>query len=153
MRTTIAVILLLLATQAQAEMGKVVGVTDGDTIKVILHGVQTDVRLYGVDCPEKKQAFGQAARDFTAGLVAGQEVDVEPMASDRYGRTVAMVTIGDQSLQENLLAAGYAWVYGDYCKKPFCNSWLALQEIAVAGHEGLWGDAKPVAPWDWRKGH
>jgi micrococcal nuclease len=148
---TAVTLFLLLASQVHAETGRVVGVTDGDTLKVMLHGVQTNVRLYGIDCPEKKQAFGQAARDFTTSLVAGQEVEVEPMAADRYGRTVALVMIGGQSLQENLLAAGYAWVYPQYCSKEFCRSWLAMQDIAGFRRAGLWSEPQAIAPWEWRK--
>lgn len=146
-----AAALLLLPNMALAELGRVVGVTDGDTIKVVLHGVQTTIRLYGIDTPEKKQAFGQTAREYTAELVAREEVDVEPIAVDRYGRTVAIVMVGDLSLQEQLLTAGYAWVYDQYCTKPFCHGWNALQELSAMRGSGLWQDENPVPPWVWRK--
>lgn len=146
-----AALWLLLAAPALAEVGTVDRVVDGDTLKVRLHGVETTVRLYGVDAPEKKQAYGQAARDFTASLVAGAEVDVEAKAVDRYGRTVAVVMYGDQCLQEQLLVAGYAWVYPQYCRERFCHSWSALEKIAAIKQDGLWADRYPVAPWEWRK--
>jgi endonuclease YncB( thermonuclease family) len=152
-RFVAAAALLLVAATAQAERGLVVGVTDGDTVKVVLHGVQTTIRLYGIDTPEKKQAYGQAAREYTADLVARQEVDVEPIAVDRYGRTVAIVMVGDQCLQEQLLTAGYAWVYDQYCNKPFCHGWTALQQLSAMRGAGLWQDANPVPPWQWRKHH
>ena len=71
--------------------GKVVSVTDGDTIKVLRDGKQVKIRLAAIDCPEKGQPYGQAAKKFTANLVAGKVVKVWPTDTDRYGRTVAFV--------------------------------------------------------------
>ncbi len=76
--------------------GKVVSVTDGDTIKVLRDGKQVKIRLAAIDCPEKGQPYGNAARKFTAKLVAGNVVKVWPTDTDRYGRTVAFVFIGDK---------------------------------------------------------
>ncbi len=78
------VLLLCMATTAFAGSeitGKVVKVADGDTVTVLAPGNrQVKVRLYGIDCPEKKQAFGQRARQFTAQRVAGENVRVQSMA-------------------------------------------------------------------------
>jgi endonuclease YncB( thermonuclease family) len=52
--------------------GNVVGVTDGDTVKVLHNSQQVKIRLYGIDALEKKQAFGQKARQFTADMVAAK---------------------------------------------------------------------------------
>src|SRR5207247_10694465 len=65
--------------------GKVVGVTDGDTITVLHNGKGERVRLHGIDCPEKGQAFGQRAKQFTSALAFGKEVTVTVLDSDRYG--------------------------------------------------------------------
>lgn len=131
--------------------GKVVGVSDGDTIKVLRAGQQVKIRLYGVDTPEKKQAFGQAAKRFTAGLVAGKEVAVEPIDIDRYGRTVGLVTVDGVSLNRELIRGGFAWYYGQYCKKSFCADWQGLEAQARAAGVGLWAEPAAQAPWDWRK--
>lgn len=64
---------------------KVVSVTDGDTINVLHDGRQVKVRLYEIDAPEKEQDCGQKARDLTAALVAGKNVDVDQKDMDRYG--------------------------------------------------------------------
>lgn len=68
--------------------GQVVGVTDGDTISVMHNGRAEKVRLHGIDCPEKGQAFGQRAKQFTSALVFGKEVTVTVHDSDKYGRTI-----------------------------------------------------------------
>jgi len=101
--------------------GKVVSVTDGDTIKVLHDSQQIKIRFYGIDTPEKKQAFGQKAKQFTANMVAGQIVDVEEITFDRYGRTVGIVRIGTVCLNEEIIKAGFAWVYTWYCDKLMCD--------------------------------
>ena len=146
-------ILLIFSTSALALDGKVVGVSDGDTITVLsADKTQHKIRLYGIDCPEKAQDFGQKAKQFTSDMVFGKVVDVEAIDIDRYGRTVGMVSINGQSLNEELVRAGYAWVYNQYCKKPFCAQWGLLQQQARANKKGLWAHPNSVAPWDFRRG-
>jgi len=85
----IFIFLLLLPLSAFAWSGKCVGISDGDTISVMHGGKAERIRLYGIDCPEKRQAFGKKAKWFTSDLVFGKIVKVNPVTKDRYGRTVA----------------------------------------------------------------
>lgn len=154
----IVVVLFLLimadSSLARSEFwGKVVGVADGDTITVLAPGNrQVKVRLYGIDCPEKKQAFGQRATQFTAQRVAGDMVRVEVMDADRYGRSVGVVYADNgQNVNRELIEAGMAWVYPSYCKTSFCTEWKRLQVRARSAGVGLWVDRNPVPPWEWRK--
>lgn len=155
MKNSFLVLLLtffvLASASAHAWTGQVVAVTDGDTIKVLQDGRETKVRLYGVDTPEKKQDFGQKAKDFTASLVAGKVVDVEPVDQDRYGRTVGIVTVADRSLNEELVKSGFAWVYRQYCRREECLAWIQEESQARAARIGLWADPAPVPPWEWRR--
>ena len=121
--------------------GKVVSVTDGDTIKVLHDGKEEVIRLYGVDSPEKKQSFGQKARDFTTSLVAGKTVEVEPRNTDRYKRTVAVVSVDGQNVNELTVRNGYAWVYRKYCKESFCLSWKEKERSAKESKIGMWSDS------------
>lgn len=148
----VAIIAVCMLQQANAADGRVVRVKDGDTLAVLLDGKQVSVRLYGIDAPEKKQPFGQAAREYAASLVAGKDVAVDELAIDRYGRTVAMVTVGGVNLQEKMLSAGYVWVYDGYCHRPECPGWRGLQSEAQAAKKGLWLDAAPTPPWLYRNG-
>ncbi len=75
--------------------GTVVGVSDGDTITVIHNGKGECIRLHGIDCPEKRQAFGNRAKQFTSKLVFGNTVTVQFVDRDRYGRTVGVVLLPD----------------------------------------------------------
>ena len=88
---------------------RVVGVTDGDTIRVLHNGREVRIRLYGIDCPESRQAFGTRAKQFTAELAFGQRVTVRVRDIDRYCRTVADVTLENgRSLNRELVSAGLA---------------------------------------------
>lgn len=119
LRVTLVLAYLLLAVPAWAAQvfeGKVVGISDGDTITVLTdQKQQIKVRLYGVDCPETKQAYGTRARQFTSDKVFGKRVRVEVADMDHYGRTVGIVTApGGSVLNSDLLAGGMAWLYTAY---------------------------------------
>ena len=64
--------------------GRVVGVTDGDTISVMRDGRSVRVRLEGIDCPERGQDFGQRAKQFTSDMAFGKD------AASRCGTSIAM---------------------------------------------------------------
>ena len=108
------------------------------------------VRLYGIDSPEKGQAFGQQAQDVTSALVAGRKVEVEQKDTDRYGRVVGLVEVNGQSLNELIIQNGYAWVFGRYCNEKFCDDWVKLEGIARQQNKGMWQDPVVVPPWEWR---
>jgi len=90
-------------------------VTDGDTITVLHNGKGERIRLHGIDCPEKRQAFEKRAKQLTSTLVFGKTVTVQVMDRDRYGRTVGEVLLPDgRSLNHELVRAGLAWWYWRY---------------------------------------
>lgn len=137
---------------ATAWQGRVVAVADGDTLTVepVAGGDRVKVRLWGVDAPESKQPFGQTAKGYVSNATLFKAVTVVPVERDRYGRTVAVVTLSDESvLQERLLRAGLAWVYTQYCQN--CGDWKRLERQAVKEKKGLWAGDGPVPPWKWRK--
>lgn len=148
-------IILLLTNISNAETiitGKVVGVADGDTITVLQDYTQYKIRLYGIDCPESSQDFGNKAKKFTSDLVFSKEVRIIQKDIDRYGRIVGMVYVGDVCANEEILKAGLAWVYQRYCKEPFCTEWMDLEEQARDKKIGLWSHPDPVPPWEYRRG-
>ena len=135
--------------------GKVVRVTDGDTIMVLSkEGDLSRIRLYGVDAPESAQKGGAAATRFAESLASFKEVDILVQDKDQYGRSVALVRLPDgKLLNEELIRSGHAWVYRSYCDQPICLSWLALEKEAKEQRLGLWQDKKPMPPWQWRRQH
>jgi len=119
---------------ADTTTGKVIGVSDGDTITYLFNDSlpaarrrPKKVRLYGIDCPEMGQPFGKAAKQLTAELVFGKTVEVRPVAIDRYRRVVARVSVEGQSLSEHLLRAGLAWWYRKYAAKNRTFARLAAE--------------------------
>lgn len=128
---------------------KVVGVKDGDTIELLQNGQTVTVRLFGVDTPEKTQAYGQRARQFTSDLAFGRNVRLIVNNTDRYGRTVGTIILPDgRSLNEELVRNGYAWHYKAYSNDLKLAN---LESDARRYKRGLWQEANPVAPWDFRK--
>jgi len=81
------IIVTLLPISVHAFPGKVVGITDGDTVKILRTDsrIQVKIRLASIDTPEKKQAYGQQAKKFTASLIGNRMVEVKPITKDRYG--------------------------------------------------------------------
>ncbi len=143
---------VVFAGDAGAWRGRVVAVSDGDTLKVVGDRGLVKIRLYGVDCPEKRQEYGKQAARFTRELTEGKTVEVRPVARDRYGRTVAWVEVQGKSLNEALVESGYAWVYRRYCRSQICDRLLGLEAHARTRGRGLWRDPDPVPPWDFRHG-
>lgn len=145
----LALVVSVQATPAAEEFaGRVVAVADGDTITVLHAGTRRRIRLNGIDCPEKKQAFGASARAATGSLALGQTVRVVASDTDKYGRTVADVYLPDgSSLNEQLVAGGLAWHYRKYSSDRELSR---LESQARLSGQGLWADPAPIPPWSYR---
>lgn len=130
--------------------GKVIKISDGDTITVLLKGnKQKKLRLAEVDCPENGQPFGKNAKQFTSAQVFGKTVKFKETSTDRYGRSIAKIYYdNDKYLSQEVIRAGMGWWYFSYSKD---NSLGELQEKARQSKIGLWQDVHAVAPWDYRK--
>jgi micrococcal nuclease len=128
-------------------LGKVVGIIDGDTIKVMHAGVAENIRLSRIDCLEKEQSFGTKAKLYTSDLYFQKEVTVIPKGHDRFRRTVAEITLPDgNNLNYELVKAGYAWWYPKYALSD-----TRLEQLESAAHKcrlGLWNNACPIPPWE-----
>jgi endonuclease YncB( thermonuclease family) len=129
---------------------KVIRILDGDTIEVLKDNRPVRVRLWGIDCPERGQAFGNVARRFTGDLAFGQNVVLRSHGTDRYGRLLAEVVLPDgRVLNQELVRAGLAWWYREYA--PEAADLARLEQEARAARRGLWADANPVPPWEFRR--
>jgi micrococcal nuclease len=138
------------AAVAQTGTGKVVGVKDGDTVVILgPNNTQVTIRLAEVDCPEKSQAFGKNAKQFTSEAVYLKNVTYKIETIDRYGRTVAQVFYDNgKYLSEELIKYGYGWHYKKYSTS---QSLAKLETQAQKRKLGLWVDTNAIAPWSWRK--
>lgn len=127
--------------------GKVVGVTDGDTIKILTsEREQIKIRLYGIDAPEKKQPYGTAAKRYLADLIAGKTIQIEERGKDRYKRVLGIAYLGGRDVNEILVLNGYAWAFTKYSKIYESQEWQARSKRL-----GLWRDKNPIKPEIWRK--
>ncbi|SFP17592.1 thermonuclease family protein [Variovorax sp. 770b2] len=148
--------LLPLLAQAAPRTCLVVGVTDGDTLTARCGHIgsyeQVKVRIAAIDAPEKKQPYGQRSRQALSRLCHAEKAVITERDTDRYGRTVADVSCNGEDAGSRMVSEGWAWVY-DYNKiaTKRGGGLFKLQDSARSRHLGLWADAKPVAPWDWRK--
>ena len=151
------VLALCLALQAHADtlLGKVINVADGDTITVLddTH-TQHKIRLTGIDAPEKRQAFGNVSKQSLAKQVAGQSVAVEWDKVDRYGRKVGKVLLAGLDCNLVQIKRGLAWHYKQYQREQSPadrQSYAAAEVEARAAKLGLWRDAAPLPPWEFRR--
>lgn len=163
-------ILLIFSLSANAENlnCKVVGVSDGDTITCLTDKKeQLKIRLYQIDAPEKKQAFGNKSKQTLSSLIFNKNVRIETHKKDKYKRTLGSIYINipalcpdkipndrcaecSKTIDVNLemIQLGMAWYY-PFAKKN--SLYLEAQERAKANKKGLWTDKNPIAPWDFRK--
>ena len=107
-------LLFLQLISSQIYDGKVVGVTDGDTITVLVGTEQKKIRLAEIDAPEKSQAFGNLSKMMLSEKVFGKEVRVTVSNKDRYNRYVGKVTCNGRNVNEEMVKEGYAWHYKQY---------------------------------------
>jgi endonuclease YncB( thermonuclease family) len=147
-------VLLLLAgsTEVQAEtvIGRVVAVSDGDTLTLQAAGRESvRIRLAWIDAPELDQPYGAQARRALTALARYGTARVEVVDRDDYGRLVGTVYVGGRNINAALVAEGAAWVYRRYYRD---SQLPVLEAQAKAARRGLWGLPawQRVPPWVWR---
>jgi micrococcal nuclease len=135
---------------AQTLTGKVIAIKDGDTVVVLdAENTQTTLRLAEVDCPEKAQAFGTRAKQFTSDQVYLKQVKYEVTDTDRYGRSIAKIYYDDNKyLSAEIIKNGFGWQYKQYSTSKLL---ARLEQEARTNKKGLWVDPNPVYPSDFRK--
>ena len=166
MLRTAIIVLCSLAFSANAETltGYVVGVSDGDTITVLdAQKRQHKIRLQGIDAPEKAQPFGQRSKENLSRLVFNKDVRVEWDKRDRYKRIVGKVWVQPSSCAtcpmtldsgHAQITVGLAWWYRKYANEQppqDRGAYEFSEQEAKARRVGLWQDADPIPPWEWRR--
>ncbi len=145
----LTIIVLAVSLQAKTLNGKVVSITDGDTIKLLTQDkILYKIRLKDIDTPEKKQAFGKKAKENLAKYIAAKTVTIDYKKKDRYGRIIGTIYYQDIDINLQQVKDGFAWVYRKYSKNP---TYLKYEALAKQSKKGLWIDKDPIAPWIFRK--
>jgi endonuclease YncB( thermonuclease family) len=148
-----------------AIVGKVMKVTDGDTVVISpTEGSQFFIcRLYGIDAPEtpkyskrgllKKpgQPYGEEASQELKRLILGQTVDITLTGAKTYRREVCRISKDSQDINLEMVKKGYAWAYRHYLHRPYASEYIEAEKEARDRHLGLWADANPTPPWEFRK--
>jgi endonuclease YncB( thermonuclease family) len=156
-RVQVLACLLLLCLPALARatslQAKVVEIVDGNTMIVINVNRRIKVVLKGSDAPEDSQPFGDVARQHLADLVLGKEVLVDYTELGRDGHLVAKVFCNEMDVGQQMIRDGVAWYDRTYEKDLSELEQQLYEESELAArseHRGLWQEAAPVAPWQFR---
>ena len=143
--------LLPLSATAEEQIGRVVAVTDGDTL-TMLDGrkQQIKVRLAEIDTPESAQPYGTRAKQELSRLVHGKTVTVKVQDTDCYGWIVGRVYVGEMDVNAEMVKLGAVWVYRKYASD---QSLYAFEKQAKQKRAGIWNlpEAEQIPPWEWRK--
>ena len=138
--------------------GEVSRVIDGDTVALTTReGTKLRIRLYGIDAPEVRhektagQPYGKEAKEALAALALGRRVTVEIVDIDVHGRTVGIVHRSGVDINLEMVRSGYAWAYRRYLSAPYASRYLDAEREARGRSLGLWKDANPVPPWEFKR--
>jgi endonuclease YncB( thermonuclease family) len=146
---------VLCIAHADTIEGRIVGITDGDTITLLdADKRQRKIRLDGIDAPESGQPFGGASKRNLSDLAFNQDAVAECSKRDRYGREVCRVLVDGADVCLAQIQAGMAWLFTRHAKElpPDRREQYADAEAqAKADRRGLWTGAAPVPPWEWRR--
>ena len=142
-------ILFLLFLSANSFTAKVIRIIDGDSMVVLTRqNKEVYVRFEGIDCPEKKQDFGEKAKQVTSGFCLGKTVRIQKTGRDRYGRMLANVYVGNLCVNKELVRLGMAWHFKKYNHDPeLAELELKARKLKV----GIWSRKGAVPPWESRK--
>ena len=153
------------ATPAHPETlhGRVVAISDGDTLTVLVEKRQAKVRINGIDAPEKRQAFGERSKQNLSAMAFKKDARLECHKTDRYGRQVCKVWVQPSDcptcgktldVGHAQVIAGMAWWYREYAKEQTAEDrgrYESAENEARLQRWGLWNDPQPVPPWEWRR--
>lgn len=153
---SIAILLSSLSLHIYADTldGTVIHIADGDSLTLMADNTQHKIRLLGIDAPEKTQAYGKQSRVALNRAINGKQVIVEWSKRDDYGRIVGKVIYKGQDINLQQIQKGMAWHYKHYEREqePEDRSRYAQAEyLAQREKLGLWQDANPTPPWQYRR--
>ena len=151
----VSLLFALVDAKAEVLIGKVVGITDGDTITVLdANKTEHKVRLMGIDAPEKSQDFGSASKQALSNYIYQREVTVDYKKIDKYKRIVGKVILDGQDICLQMIREGMAWHYVEFEKEQSKTDRELYREAEAKAREvnlGLWVEKQAVSPWIFRQ--
>lgn len=151
MQRLFILLLFIFPTFAYEITGKVVKVTDGDTVHILDDkNEKHKIRLADIDSPERKQPFGKQSKQMLSRLIFGKIVVADCTKKDRYKRDICTIIKGNVNINATMVASGGAWVYRKYYKG---SEYYDYENQAKSAGRGLWktSEYQAVPPWEWRK--
>lgn len=153
--TLFLIILYPTSLCAEELRGRVVGISDGDTL-TLLDDNQTQhrVRLAGIDAPESAMEWGSRAKKALSQIVFRQHIAVFWTKKDRYGRILGKVMFDGKDINLHLVAQGMAWHYKKYQNEQTLEDrdmYSRAENESRLQQKGLWSDPHPIPPWEWRR--
>jgi micrococcal nuclease len=140
----LALAVLLQAGAALAH--PVVGITDGDTLTLLVDQRPVKIRIHGIDAPERRQPFGAKSRQSLSELCWGKDATFQKTGKS-WNRVTAHLYCDGVNAGTEQVRRGMAWTEPRYNRDPALPE---LQERAREARRGLWA-GEPVAPWEWRQ--
>lgn len=128
--------------------GKVISVTDGDTVTALVEMVPIRIRMEGIDAPENSQSFGAKSSEHLKALALGKSVTIRKSGTDKYGRTLAFLVVDGVELNAKMVEDGFAWHYKKYNND---KNLASLEAEARKQGRGLWKDKAAIPPWEFRE--
>lgn len=170
MRALCAVLCCIaLGAQAETFAARVIAVLDGDTVLILResgseaaghppasssrgphHGKPATLRMANIDAPEKAQAYGKQSRESLLEMVGKKQVQIDTQTVDQYKRIVGLISVDGRNVNQEQVRRGMAWEYSHHHSD---KTYIALQNEAQQAKRGLWAQANPQPPWQWRKLH
>jgi len=145
----VVAVLFACSTQAFAEQFRVIGVMDGDTVKVLSSDYrQIKCRLAAVDAPEKSQPYGQQSKQSLSDMIFNKTVDITITDHDQYGRSVCRISLSGIDINKMQIVRGFAWHYRAYSSDA---SYSQAESAARQQRLGLWAEVNPTPPWAYRR--
>lgn len=134
--------------------GRIVGISDGDTVKVLTpENTQYVIRLAGIDAPERAQDFGKKSKEYLSSLIFGQDVRINAMKIDKYGRTLGQIYVGEKDINLEIIKVGLAWHSKKYeveqaekDRKLYADAEIQARKQKL----GIWTMPHPIPPWEYR---
>jgi endonuclease YncB( thermonuclease family) len=163
MRLLLAICALVLLATADSHAARTIegvvrAVYDGDTILLVTRETnRLKTRLYGIDAPETAkpdkpgQPFGEAAKRALLTKIKGKRISAEVVDVDQYQRAVAVICYAGRDINREMTAEGLAWAYRRHLQGPYASEYIGAENRARARRTGLWRDANPQPPWEFRK--
>lgn len=128
--------------------GKVTRIIDGDTFDVLTKQKNlVRVRMYGIDCPERRQDFYEVCKQALASMIAGKDVHLINRGYDRNKRLLAEVLAQQKNINIAMIENGYAWHFKKYSTDIL---YAEAEHKARKASQGLWIKPDAIAPWEFR---